>query len=490
MEVKRCPNCGDSLPAGASFCPHCMARLAEEKALPSPIPTRSTGKAPLAALLILAGTAFVLLLFLFRPGPSMPPPPAATPSAPVVTPSPEPLAQYKESTTEKPQFDDERIYRLVYPHGTWSLFTYEGENYMLGFSLGTDVPLDAKTARRGPNANTQERFTILIMEGEGASLTEAPALYEQIDTIEVSIQTEGEAVVSLFDKPYFELEFGRYTQVVHAAPGNGSAKLTVDITFLDGSSASANCSYYVSTFTPHIYRWEDNSIGTIEELQAMLDALSAYDIEEDEVTIYLPPVTYDGTLRIDSFPVKLIGHQDGDARTTIRGGIHVAPLQDWSVELSKLDFMGKGMEDTSAENRAVYGPGSAFIDYCSFTGYAVAISSEDDGFKSARNDNRFYKNDIALSYDLTRGGFDKQLLTLTSIFEQNRVGIQIARMPEESLTSGSFNYYHNTFRGNEIDAVNHSNLAIYFNGCSFLDVDDNTRDPIIQLTGAGGFGMD
>lgn len=259
------------------------------------------------------------------------------------------------------------------------------------------------------------------MEGEVANWTEAPQLYEQIETIEVSMEIEGDPAVRLLDKPVQAPETGGYQHFFDMSPGNCTAKITANITFLDGTSVSANFTYYVSTFTPHIYRWEDNSIGTVEELQAPLDALSSYNIEEDEVTIYLPPVAYGGTLRIGSFPVKLVGHRDGDARTVIQGGIQVAPLQDWSVELSMLDFVGNGMEDTA---------------------------------------------------------------------EENRVGIQIDRIREESLTLGRFSYFQNAFRGNEIDVVNNSNLSIYFNGCFFLDAEGNPRDPIVQLTGAGGLGVD
>lgn len=156
MEVKRCPKCGESLPAEASFCPHCMAQLAVEKALPSLATHRTKRKAPLVALLILGGAAIALSLFLFRPEPATPSAPAAIPSTPVVAPSPEPLAQFHESTAEKPQFENEHIYSTVCPHGTWSIFTYGGKNYLVGFGFsGMRVAMDAKIARRGPNANCQ-----------------------------------------------------------------------------------------------------------------------------------------------------------------------------------------------------------------------------------------------------------------------------------------------------------------------------------------------
>lgn len=104
------------------------------------------------------------------------------------------------------------------------------------------------------------------------------------------------------------------------------------------------------------YHWEDTPMNTAAELQALLDDITAAAKAEEAVYLYLPAVTYDAPVSVDS-PMTLVGHQEGTTFSTTLTA-NATEQDDWTepmVKLRSLTFSGAGGTGVNACGRCICG---------------------------------------------------------------------------------------------------------------------------------------
>ena len=78
---------------------------------------------------------------------------------------------------------------------------------------------------------------------------------------------------------------------------------------------------HITAIITHVYNWHDYPMGTIEELQTLLDQIASETAANDQVEVYLPAVTYEGDLELPGRSIDFYGSTDSAARTVLRGSV-------------------------------------------------------------------------------------------------------------------------------------------------------------------------
>lgn len=116
------------------------------------------------------------------------------------------------------------------------------------------------------------------------------------------------------------------------------------------------------------YTAEDLDMDTLDQLQQSIDELTK-ELPSDVVAeICLPPVEYVGTLNLSGPAIRLYGSRNGEACTTIRGGIRVKGRGHNANRIGDIDFRGPGVGLEVTAPVKVFG--------CSFQGYETAVATQ------------------------------------------------------------------------------------------------------------------
>ena len=80
------------------------------------------------------------------------------------------------------------------------------------------------------------------------------------------------------------------------------------------------------------------NINTLEELQALLDRIDEELDSETIAYIYLPPVTYEGELRMSDRTYMLYGGTDGENVTTFTDTIYIESKYPQEAQIQNVLF--------------------------------------------------------------------------------------------------------------------------------------------------------
>lgn len=147
---------------------------------------------------------------------------------------------------------------------------------------------------------------------------------------------------------------------------SGTVELLWTIKMKNGDTILLRQKHVIEPIETLNYHPEDYAMGTIDELQALIDELEWRTDGRDTVNIYLPPVTYVGDLDIEDRAINLYGSAGGEGRTTFTGTVRVTTQNSGLSYFRDIDFVGNAGVGISATARL------HVID-CSFTGWKTAV---------------------------------------------------------------------------------------------------------------------
>ena len=372
---KKCPYCGASLREEASFCPHC-ARSINARKQPHP-PRYISGRALRSALILLGALAVVLLLALWL--------------------------------HTRPKIYDNGDAAIVYPGSN-------GDYYLcISKESAPADPIHERLYYYELNNAYRDCLQLYATYVDGG----APATEEFMGnvesvTAEVTCPNEYLSIACTEPQPtgyYPAAATASFLDFDIVFPGEYTAEMVFTITMKNGDIIRLCQKQTYESVDTYTYTPQDAPMGTIEELQALVDAVSTTTKEVDKICLYLPPVVYEGGLVIKDRRVSLVGSTDaGGQRTTFTGTTELS-FSRGIPEFSNIDFVGQGQ-------------GVGFLASARFQMSGCRVSGWETGILACEN-----------SWPAVH----------ESIIEDNGVGLHFNSI--EATVSDNF-YMGNTFRNN------------------------------------------
>ena len=402
-----CPHCGAPLPEGASFCPHCARSINQrQEAFPPSVRWRKALRRALmilVPLLLVGGMAAGYCLT--RP-------------------------QTYEGLGEVYYSDLSGTYRLFLSESA-SLQEPAREmhqNAAIGEAYRGPILLRVHDADTG--ADVGEAFLGKIdrvtaefptREGGGGNFAcTAPAPHSAFPDV---------PLISLVD----------YTLETDAEV---TAEMVWTIDMKNGDTIRLGLDYILTPLLTENYYPEDVPMGTTEELQALIDEIAAAEDRSSMINIYLPAVTYDGTLVLHGRAINLYGSTGGERRTVFTGSIQVEAREDsWISYLQDIDFRGNGgvALSAAANTRATD---------CLFTGWDTAFYGCGTAWINSIGCT-FADNGIGLHFNSTEGSANHSLYN-GNVFQNNATAVLLENVP----TDLPLDFQGSTFSGNGTDIDN------------------------------------
>ena len=411
MEHK-CPHCGADLPENAAFCPHCAQDVHPRKGAGTPSPLRKKLLLGLIALVVVIA-AKVGIWYLNRP-------------------------------YEPQEYDG--VGEVYYEAGD--------KTYQLLVAWPNDRCMPAPDIYQQGAPDEQYRWPSRWYVNDAATgqdaWSEFEPLVEQV-TVEV-VQDENAADPLVAGEPSHREDYSPDAAMVSSLDftGNsGEPQVVWTVQMKNGDMIRVRQNIHISLILTHEYHWEDYPMDTLEELQSLMDDISAQVNPADEVILYLPPVTYEGDLELQrSF--EFHGSTEGDGRTALKGSLTMLETGRyyWINYFYDMDFVGDGT------NTGITASSKAWAIGCSFTGYQTGL--------------------------LTQGGAWVNITGCT--FTDNEVGL-FYNSTGQSASDDRF--FDNAFTGNGTAVLLMNvptDLTLYFDGSTFsgngTDIDNQCEHPI------------
>lgn len=299
--MKTCPHCGAPLPEEASFCHNCAQTVNERKELRPP--RHMPRRALYSALIIVLVLALAVGGWLYT----------------------------------RPK---------VYDNGTAEvIYTDQGGTYQILAGYGTDrfEPIHEYTV----SCEEEEEYRMpsrLYINHQESGANAKEVFMKKVEEVAVEIiQSDDSPVPWRWSKPEaisFAPDAAMVSLLDYTAQ-SGPMELIWTLTMENGDTIRLHQRIDLISIPTYHYYPEDTPMETAEELQALVDKVSAEVEEEAIVYIHLPPVTYTGGLTIDQRSVNLIGSTDETGqRTTFTSTVHLSSTLDQIVYFNDIDFAG------------------------------------------------------------------------------------------------------------------------------------------------------
>ena len=303
MRQKNCPHCGAAMPEEAAFCPHC-AKSVNRRNIIRP-PRYIPGRVLRGAMAVLAVLALVLTVWLY--------------TRPKV---------YDNGTAEVIYTDSDGSYQL--------LLNFFGDR----FQPMTDY---SEEVEEGTTSNKPSRLFINHVD-TGVNAKET--FRRKIDSIAVEFlqrgnshepwQSSGPAIQD------YDLD-AAYRSILTYTDRSGDMELRWTIRMKNGDTIRLYQRMKLGVVpTRHFYP-EDVPMGTMEELQALVDEVNETITTDIIVYIHLPAMVYEGSLVLADRSINLIGSEGPErTRTTFTGTLQATAQKGYICQFRDLDFVGGG----------------------------------------------------------------------------------------------------------------------------------------------------
>lgn len=183
------------------------------------------------------------------------------------------------------------------------------------------------------------------------------------------------------------------------------------------------------------YYPDETPMGTIEELQALLDRIDEELDSETIAYIYLPPVTYEGELRMSDRTYMLYGGTDGENVTTFTDTIYIESKYPQEAQIQNVLFAGnEGVGIQTSKGVALWG--------CTFTGWKVGALALNGGWIGAQNC-VFENNEVGIKFDSNECTYHDWTYSENQ-FLNNQVAVQLNQVPGNK----TFTFQDTIFSGN------------------------------------------
>lgn len=417
---KKCPNCGAELPEGASFCPHCAQSINErtEPAPPRPFPR----KAVYAIIAVIVVAAVALGIWL----------------------------------TNRPK---------TYEGGAEILYQNQDGEYQIVLGWMNDRYSPANDVYQ-PVAMRDMAYVFpmcLFVNEVGSGVDKGAEFMEKVERYHTEFVGQEEAQDPWYSdntgpRPEYVQGAALVTSVHFTAYSSPEAELVWTIEMKNGDVIQGRQTMHCQPYPLYEYYPEDAPMGTIEELQALVDEIDAtIDDDNAEINLYLPPVTYDGGLVIEGNAINLYGSGEGEGRTTFTDTVRLCPEGTPVLYVEDIDFVGDSSSVGVSTNARV------FLLDCAISGWKTGILPYGDHTWVTVQDCALEGNTTGFHFIGTGNNVTSSIFT-GNRFLDNSTALLLESIPTNDLTldlSGC------VFSNNEVDIDNRCDQSLDVSGATF-----------------------
>lgn len=309
MPEKICPHCGRAIHEAASFCPYCAqpVNIREEVHPPRHMPWRALCSALIAVI------ALVLV-----------------------------LAAAGWFHTRPRIYDDNGTAEVIY--------TDRGVDYQLCVAWPNEPFTPARQRYDSGAMDEEYRYPVLLYVNlADGSAHAADAFLERVDHITAQVTALGKGLQMTCSQPTHDTDYVPntaaivYINYITTEFGQHSAELTISVQMKNGDVIHLHQQQIIETSRTYDYTPDDTPMDTVQDLEALLEIIQQTAEPDDQVNVYLPPVTYDAELVLDGKPIHFIGSQDESGnRTTFTRPVTVTAQNGWLYIFDHIDFAGPG----------------------------------------------------------------------------------------------------------------------------------------------------
>lgn len=397
-----CPHCGAPLPEGASFCPHCTANL-RHRTTPTPPPVLSGRvlRSLAAAVLILAAAAAAVFY--------------CTPNT----------------------YDEFGQVTYTDADSTYQLLVNDSNDRF--------TPLEALSLEAEPDQ--EYRFPCRLFINHVDSGANARQIFMQkVDAISAQlIQPEDSPWPMVCTQPEYR-DFSPEAAAVVLVNYTGSsspAELVWTLNMHNGDTIRLRQKITPVPIETYDFYPEDYPMSTAEELQSLIDQVTAQIPLPAVVNLHLPAVTYTGGVTISGRPVNLYGSQDTDGRRTTFTDTVRLSAQDGPISyFYDMDFVGN-KSDIGVSASARF-----WAENCSFTGWKTGVLGYGDVWVNVIGC-RFVDNTTGFHFNST-GQYVTHTMFNDNVFLRNGTAVLLENVPSDQ----TLNFQGSRFTGNGTDIDN------------------------------------
>ena len=399
--TQTCPHCGAPLHPDAVFCPYCARSVNRriQRRPPRPVPRALR----YAAVLVLAAAALVLTLFF---------------------------------ATRPRTYDGWGEVIYTDSDGTYQLVLARPENrYQPAYELNLRI-------ESGEPYRVPSRLYINHMD----SGADAGALFlQKVASAEAElILEEGSPAVLTCSQPapHSALPDAALASLVdYEAEEDFSAQMVWTLHMDRGDTIRLRQDYHVTRIPTYDYYPQDVPMGTTGELQALIDEIAATVEPEAVVNLYLPAVTYEGSLTLSGRSFNLYGAEEGG--TVFAGPVRIDGSADSQISyLYDIDFQGEGTGvglSTAARARAVN---------CTFTGWKTGFLGYGTAWVNVIGCT-FEGNETGFQFNSLGGSVNHSMYN-DNVFRRNGTAVVLENVPSDL----ALNFENSVFSDNETDIDN------------------------------------
>ena len=398
--MKKCIYCGQELPADASWCPYCEKAQDQTEEVKTPVRKRR---------LLIACTAFVLLL---------------------VTGG---ILLYRYHSPK------------VYEGGSSLDYRINGKNCRVLLSFDSDAGLtgnsmDQVTGQELPGNASAFPSQLFAWSADDPAIMDA--FISEVESCQVTAKPQdGAAAMDV------------YGPVLGSESGFSNAAWKADIVYSTDCATNIICweirmknrdilrLYQTITCEalPCIdYHFEDTPMETVEQISALIKKTAEEETPETVLRLFLPPVTYEGTLVMDERTAVLFGSEEDGKKTTFTDTIEIRTRKPMIAEFYDLEFQGDG-------GTGIISRDALRLQACLFTGWDIGVDAQEGAWVSINN--------CAMVGNGTGFRFDSHLSTFSNetyenvVFAENGIGMQICNVPGNA----TLQFYGTVFDANTVD---------------------------------------
>ncbi len=403
--MKKCIHCGKELPQDAAWCPYCENPQNKPEIVRPPVRRRRKIISGFSVLALLLG------VLLFN----------------VISSHREKIYEGKEQITYQVNGQECIVFlsftnKPKMPYGQAELVDAHPE----GSSTATPSQLFAY-AQNDPDI--QEAFKNEI---ESCSVTAEPE--GNVQAVDIY------GPVPVTDSAFF----GAWEADIVYSPETGTNRICWEIKMKNGDILHLSHKVTCNRKDVIEYHFEDTPMETVEEVSALLRK-TAEESPDAILKLYLPPVTYQGSLVMDDRTAILFGSEQDGKKTTFTDTLEIKTRKPDIAELYDLEFQGNGGTGILASD-------ALRLQACLFTGWDLGVYAQDGAWVSMNNV-AFVGNDTGFCFD-SEGSTYSNPIYENIVFAENATGMEIRQVPGNY----TLKFSDPVFDGNETDYVDLTGL--------------------------------
>lgn len=407
--AKKCPYCGASLHEEASFCPYCAQNIRQrEQFYP---PRYISGRALRSALVIaLAAISILMAAVWWHTRPRV----------------------YESNTGEL-------------------LYSSRAGSYRLCLSK-TDPPSPKSENHYHAVLDDSYRdpVPLYVFDADSGKLL-TDEFMQNVASVRAEIHNSDEYVSATCTEPQQHNEYYPNAAAVTfvdfsiVAPGEHEVELVYTITMNNGDALLLTQKERYTSISVYQYTAQDEPMETIEELQALVDRITASTDEYDQIYLYLPPVVYEGGLTIEDRCVNLYGSVGSDGqRTTFTGPTQISSPRGVR-EFHNIHFLGDGQ----GTGICAHSVARLHLIGCRVSGWETGFLAMDNAWINA-DETTFADNTVGMCFDAEDTPLVSDNFYSDDTFQNNKTAILLKRVSSDT----SLKFPGTRFTGNGTDIDN------------------------------------